>query len=280
MRMSSDSRYPYTDNPNRLSDVIAAIQFMGAYGFYKLKIEEWAKRIRTDNQGREHWKKIFLDHREFFRIDSTNEKASLVRRRAQPKNYNVDSLRTVSKAEYGQLSEEEKDRISRAPLEGSDIEALINTAIELHSQEISHKREKRLVYTVLLNGLPALLGVVIGMLGAYHLDSLKAESAFTKRSLAEFAKEVRTETDEERKMYDRLKNQLAVCAPSDVVEPLADYHSECRDKEGDDLTNDCKRKWAEVVNAMRKASGKENVPIETLTELIYFEGSGQENREQ
>jgi hypothetical protein len=72
---------PYLDNPQRLADVIAAIQAMGTYKFYKLTFKGWAERIVADESEAEHWKTVFEDHPEFFRLDTDREKASLVWRR-------------------------------------------------------------------------------------------------------------------------------------------------------------------------------------------------------
>ena len=66
------SRNPYTNNPNRLADVIAAIQVMGTYKFYKLEFSSWADRIAGDETNGVYWKKVFEDHPEFFRLDSGN----------------------------------------------------------------------------------------------------------------------------------------------------------------------------------------------------------------
>ena len=36
---------PYLNDDNRLGDVIAAIQAMGTYKFYKLSFDNWADRV-------------------------------------------------------------------------------------------------------------------------------------------------------------------------------------------------------------------------------------------
>ena len=51
---------PYLRDPNRLGDVIAAIQAMAVYKFYKLSFSEWADRIAADRGQADKWKAIFL----------------------------------------------------------------------------------------------------------------------------------------------------------------------------------------------------------------------------
>jgi hypothetical protein len=88
--MTKNSNSPYLKNDNRLGDVIAAIQVMGKYGFYKLDTKKWAMRISGDEEKVEHWTSVFKDHPEFFRFDTTGQKVSLVWRRSYRKRYSVD----------------------------------------------------------------------------------------------------------------------------------------------------------------------------------------------
>jgi len=149
---------PYTDHRNRLADVIAAIQVMGIYKFYKLDFSSWADRIEADKTKGKYWKNIFEQHPEFFRIDTQRKRASLVWRRNYQKLYDVDKDAIISKHAYKSLSEEQKQRISRSPLTNADISTLLNTAINLHSREIEHKKDSRWW----ISGIIGLLGVLIG----------------------------------------------------------------------------------------------------------------------
>jgi hypothetical protein len=87
---------PYLDSPQRLADVIAAIQAMGTYKFYKLTFEGWADRIEANKFRAKHWQTVFTEHPEFFRMDTAREKASLVWRRQHPKRYHVDQERHIT----------------------------------------------------------------------------------------------------------------------------------------------------------------------------------------
>lgn len=154
----------YLSNKNRLADVIAAIQVLGAYKFYKLDFAGWADRIMGDNSKSGYWEKIFEEHPEFFRLDSKKEKASLVWRRQYPKRYNVDTSTIISKDEFYALTDQQKMRISRNPLEPETIQALIKTAIELHSRELEHQQEKRWWIPLASSAVGGLVGAIIGIL--------------------------------------------------------------------------------------------------------------------
>ena len=156
--MSKNRETPYTDNANRLADVIAAIQVMGTYKFYKLDFAGWADRIGGDETKGEYWKAIFEQHPEFFRLDSGRMRASLVWRRNYQKLYDVDKEEKITREEYKVLTPDQKGRISRNPLTNSDISTLVNTAINLHSREIENKKDSRWW----ISGVIGLLGVIIG----------------------------------------------------------------------------------------------------------------------
>jgi hypothetical protein len=149
----------YLSNQNRLADVIAAIQAMSTYKYYKMDFDGWADRISGDSTKGAYWQSIFQQHPEFFRLDSRREKASLVWRRQYPKRYHVGLLRKISNEEYEELSNDEKlQRVSREPLKSDEIQALIETAINLHSKEVELRQEKRWWIPV--------LSIVAGLLGA------------------------------------------------------------------------------------------------------------------
>jgi len=138
--MSKVQKNPYTENDNRLADVIAAIQVMATYKFYKLDFSGWADRIKGNENNGDYWKRIFEEHSEFFRLDSRRERGSLVWRINYQKLYNVDKEEKISREQYISLTDEQKLRISRNPLTNSDISTLVNTAINLHSGEIVYKK--------------------------------------------------------------------------------------------------------------------------------------------
>jgi hypothetical protein len=146
---------PYLRDANRLGDVIAAIQAMATYKFYKLPFAGWADRMSADESQTEKWKTVFVEHPEFFRLDSARAKASLVWRRQFPKRYDVDAERVLSSAEYNALNTAQQLRVSRVPLSSADIKALVDTAVNFHSRALEHQKDRR--WWVALGVLPAAL---------------------------------------------------------------------------------------------------------------------------
>ena len=154
---------PYLKGATRLGDVIAAIQAMAVYKFYKLSFEEWADRISADKAQADRWRTVFLEHPEFFRLDGAREKASLVWRRQFPRRYDVDAERVLTLAEYDSLPAERSARVSRIPLSSGDIKALVDTAVNLHSRALEHQKDKRW-WVALASAGGGLIGALVGKL--------------------------------------------------------------------------------------------------------------------
>ncbi|MBO1537857.1 hypothetical protein [Pseudomonas sp. OA65] len=162
--MVTKTKTPYLYDNNRLGDVIAAIQVMGSYGYYKLDFENWAIRISGDKSKAEHWRKVCVEHPEFFRLDTAGVKASLAWRRSYRRRYSVVEQRELSPDEYSDLSSIELSQISRAPLNSTDISVLINTAINLHTRALEQNREHRWLSSPLFSLLGVALGALLGWL--------------------------------------------------------------------------------------------------------------------
>lgn len=166
-RTAHPLRSPYLAEPNRLSDVIAAIQVMATYKFYKTSFEEWSDRIAADRSQAEKWKRIFIEHPEFFRLDSAREKASLVWRRQFVKRYDVDQERVLTADETTEiLRGPRSSRLSRNPLTASDIKTLIDTAVNLHNRALEHEKDKRWWIPV-FSAVGALIGSFLGAAATY-----------------------------------------------------------------------------------------------------------------
>jgi len=163
--MAEKSNSPYLKGSNRLGDVIAAIQVMGKYGYYKLDFENWAMRICGDKSKSEYWKNIFSEHPEFFRFDTEGKKASLAWRRSYRKRYAVDEQRELTFEEYEALDENGQKRVSRMPLTGEEISVLINTAINMHTRAIEQNKEHRWLSSPLFSLLGVALGAFLVWLG-------------------------------------------------------------------------------------------------------------------
>lgn len=158
--MSANEQSPYLRHPNRLADVIAAIQVMAVYKFYKLDFAGWSDRVCGSEADADHWRTVFTEHPEFFRLDSARERASLVWRRQHPKAHDVDTGHPISKQEYDALPEARRARISRTPLTSAEISTLLQTATNLHSRALEAKKETRWW----VSGVFGIIGVLLGAL--------------------------------------------------------------------------------------------------------------------
>ncbi len=156
---------PYIANKNRLENVIAAIQVLGSYRVYKLKYEEWAMRISGDKSHHENWKKIFKEHPEFFRYNKESGEVSLIWRRSKPRRYHIDRHIELTKEKIDKLPEEEqKKKISRSPLDKSEMQTLINTAMNLYGQAFENKKDSRWWIIPLASSISGFIGILIGAL--------------------------------------------------------------------------------------------------------------------
>ncbi len=102
---------------HRLADVIAAITALGTYKFYKLDFKGWSRRISGTAKDPAHWQLVFKEHPEFFRVNSGDNKASLVWRRQFPRNYDVDEINETFPDD--EIDGTAEDRISRKPLDAA-----------------------------------------------------------------------------------------------------------------------------------------------------------------
>ncbi len=159
----SKAKSPYLNDPNRLADVISAIQVMSTYKCYKLPFDGWADRITAGSSRGEYWQRIFEQHPEFFRLDGQRQKASLVWRRQYPKRFQVDEERVLTRGEFDALDERAKQRVSRVRLAPADIKALVDTAINLHARALEEQKEKRW-WIPLASAISGLVGGVLGSL--------------------------------------------------------------------------------------------------------------------
>lgn len=137
---------PYLENDNRLADILAAIQVLGTYEFAARELTSWTKRLGRKPSSAESWENIFNDHPKFFTLDDTN-KIALVWRRSFKRDYDTVTKKVVPddmRVELRMVEESSGvNRLSRQPLNQSQIEHLCNLAINLHEREIQHRQEKR-----------------------------------------------------------------------------------------------------------------------------------------
>ena len=158
--MKKKESNPYLKD-GRLADVIAGITALGTYKFYKLDFKAWATRISGPSKSAGYWQTLFEEHPEFFRVNSGEDKASLVWRRQYPKNYHVDEIKEAPPD--GHSSGASADRISRKPLEPGEITALVQVAINLHDRALEQSKAKWW-WLPLASGLLSFAGASVGAL--------------------------------------------------------------------------------------------------------------------
>jgi hypothetical protein len=155
----------YLADPNRLADVIAAIQVLGTHKYYKQSFAQWSTMIEGDDAQAAHWERLFRDHAEFFRVDKSGQRASLVWRRSYPKTYDVDRQIRLTPDEL--KASPDGTRLSRPPLGGNEITSLIKSAIDMHSRALEHEKDRRWWFPIVSAGLAAAMGFGGAVLGAF-----------------------------------------------------------------------------------------------------------------
>lgn len=153
---------PYLKD-HRLADVIAGITALGTYKFYKLNIDAWANRITGSTANADHWRTLFSEHPEFFRLTSEQQKVSLVWRRQFPRNFDVDADPEISPDH--DIAGNQESRISRRPLEPGELTELIGVAIRLHDRALEQHKARGWWIPLAAAGLSfigALIGALIG----------------------------------------------------------------------------------------------------------------------
>lgn len=155
------SKSPYLKD-QRLADVIAAIQVMSTYKFYKLDFASWSMRITGVESNADYWRNVFAEHPEFFRLNNDKQKVSLVWRRSYQRNFHVDRQEALTREQLDNLPDNERSfRLSRSPLTNSDTATLIATAVDLHSRAIASEQEKRWLLPSLVTILAVCVGAIL-----------------------------------------------------------------------------------------------------------------------
>lgn len=153
-----ETQSKYLAHPDRLSDVIAAIQVMSTYKFANRTVDKWENSIGRAPKSSAAWLTIFEDHPEFFRV--ADGYISLVWRRAYERVYDTILGRDLSTQEIQVLDDESRNKLSRAPLTAEQTTALIEVAIKLQNQAIARRQELRWWVPVIVG----ILGVLVGAL--------------------------------------------------------------------------------------------------------------------
>ncbi len=152
---------PYIKHPNRLADLIAAIQVLGTYSFASRELEKWETRLGRKPVSASEWLSVFKQHPEFFTIQDAN--ISLVWRRSRERNYDTYTRSLVSREDMIKLKEKEdvsnERRLTRPPLDTAEISKLVDIAISLHEREIQHRQERRWWVTAVFSIVALIISV-------------------------------------------------------------------------------------------------------------------------
>lgn len=153
---------PYL-RPNRLADVIAAIQFMSLNVRSSQPCERWAYYISGDTSKADHWRQVFNEHPEFFRKSADNEDHyALIWRRASPRLFYRKEDRLLTKPEFDGLPVEGRTFVSRVRVPEAEIKTLVDIAIELHSNAREQQTDWRWWVPIVAGVVATLVAVVVG----------------------------------------------------------------------------------------------------------------------
>jgi hypothetical protein len=145
---------------NRLADILAAIPVLATYKWATRTPEKWAESL-GDPISAPRWIDVFRTHPEFFRINDEGKVTSRWRH-GYDRNISVSDYRELTTNELHSLTDDQKKSdLTRRPLEATQIEALLKTAIELHTRGIAHVQEKRWLTPFLFTLLGTVLGTVL-----------------------------------------------------------------------------------------------------------------------
>jgi hypothetical protein len=155
--------------PDRLADVIAAIQALAANEEYYNLCERWAHIISGDEGKAAHWKEVFDDHPEFFR--STRQLYSLIWRRTLPHIEKATGEIIYNKAYKEATSKLDDDQkrqaYGRPQLQDTQVSALIGIAIDLHKDAVARHRDWRWWTAPAASFVATVLAAVIAFLAAW-----------------------------------------------------------------------------------------------------------------
>jgi hypothetical protein len=166
MIWSRNSKSPYL-KPDRLPDLLAAIQAMAISPRYRLGPIDWADLISGDSAKGSYWRTVLDEHPEFFRASSKHPgQYALIWRRAGGSRYHRREGRILEYAEIADLAEEDRKFLSRPPVPEAQIKTLFDTAISLHKNAVDEYRDRRwliMLLASLASPLASALGAVLGV---------------------------------------------------------------------------------------------------------------------
>jgi hypothetical protein len=159
------------------SDVVAAVQFMGASGRPEAEITDWAERLSGNKEEVEvkRWTTVFQEHPEFFHVYVLQGKPkAALRVRYANRLYDAVDDKMYTVGERQKLPGEIRDRLTTKPLEGEMIGTMANTAIA-HARASEDSAARR--WWVRL--VAAILGFVGALVGGFFAVQKADQTAKT-----------------------------------------------------------------------------------------------------
>lgn len=156
-------RSPYL-NEGRLADIIGAIPVLSTYErFTSRQLARWQKKL-GEACASGGWEQVFKEHPEFFHFndDDGNRWVSMRWRWALDKDYDPQLGRVISSEELAGATAEQRDRLTRAPLNPRQIETLMNTAVKLHASAIEQERHARWWVPLVIPAGTTVVGILLG----------------------------------------------------------------------------------------------------------------------
>jgi hypothetical protein len=150
----------------RLADVIAAVQVMASAKRPEGKITNWVESLegKVNKKTIAHWTSIFQDHREFFLVytlEGESEIKAALRLRYAFKSYDPETWIEYKPEDLRQLDKQIRDRLTTRPLTGDQIQALLNTVIELNNRALAEQSARRW-WIPLITALLGFVGAIAG----------------------------------------------------------------------------------------------------------------------
>ena len=195
---------PYL-KPDRLAQVLAAIQVMAVSDQYRRHVTDWTyylsgiKATKSQSQSSEpdsdpdpstptptsssasgpdaeddaakQWSIVFDEHPEFFRQSPGKPGYyALVLRRGLPRRFHLDKRDLISPTDLAQMPpEQRKKKITRAPIPPPEIKVLLDAALSLYREATERKAAKRAIWLALFPVVSALISGLLGWAPGRHI---------------------------------------------------------------------------------------------------------------
>jgi hypothetical protein len=175
-RTRTAKQSPYLEHPQRLADILAAIQVMGTHVWDTRPVEHWSIVLGEAPRSvpTHKWEDVFERHPEFFGKEIWKRKLEeegkevftyyLRWRRARERTINPDTLGELTNAEIEELKKNGKyneTRLARKTLTPAQIQTLLRAAIELQVRAIDFTKQSRW-WLPIASGALGFLGAIAG----------------------------------------------------------------------------------------------------------------------